>query len=120
MPLYEENTSSMAASATLDDALSAKRYRQSKNSRTLRGVAAYVRENTPAADDITAEVYIGEVLVAKWNPGLARTTGADIQAEDYKPINLPVAPNEPITVKMVNNDAAAAHTARLGVLVDGF
>lgn len=120
MPLYEEVTASMAASASLDDALSAKRYRVSKNARTLRAVGAAVRDNTPALADLSMEVYIGEVMVLKFQPGLDRSTGAPLQAEDYKAVNLPVAPNEAVTVKVTNNDAGAAHTALLGILFDGF
>lgn len=120
MPLYEEITSSMAASATLDDAISAKRYRVSKNPRTLRACGAAVRDNSPALADARVEVYIGEVMVLNFQPGLDRSTGAPLQAEDYKPINLPVGANEAVTVKCVNLDAAAAHTLLLGLSFDGF
>jgi hypothetical protein len=120
MPTYQHNTASIAASATDENVIKDRRYRQSTRPRVLKAVAVQTLDNAPAEDDLQVTVMIGEREVAIFPAGLSRSSGAPMQAEDWVPVNERVEAGEPITVKIVNNDTGAAHRARVGLSFDGY
>ncbi|HWH08281.1 MAG TPA: hypothetical protein VNX21_03710 [Candidatus Thermoplasmatota archaeon] len=120
MPTYIHNTASIAAAATDENVVKDRRYRQSQRPRVLKAIAAQTLDNTPAEDDLQVTLMIGEREVAVFAAGLARTTGAPMQAEDWIPVNERVEQGEPVTVKIQNLDAAAAHRARVALSFDGY
>lgn len=120
MPVYIETSAQLAASATDENVIKDKRYRQSPRPRVLKAVTGYTRENTPAENDMRMTVLVGEFEVAKFHLGLARTTGGAVQAEDWLPVGYPVAPNETVTVKIENLDSGGAHSAQFGLAFDGY
>lgn len=121
MAQYQFTTAagSIAASATNPNVLAGDRVSQAPYPRTLQGLAVIIRDNTPAALDVSWELYAGPQLIASGDGLVARTTGAEVaNPDDFTPIGTVLPPNAVLQLKVVNNDSGAAHGIRAYFLLD--
>lgn len=118
MPVFIEKSDDIAASAEAPNILKDRSYRQSTQARVLQGIAAFTQQNTPAEDDLTVTVKVNNVEQGVFRAGLARTTGAPIQAEDVIPMNVLIPENATLEVRVKNNDAAATHNLMCALYFD--
>lgn len=121
MAQYQFTTAagSIAASAINPNVLAGDRVQTAPYSRTLQGIAVIIRDNTPAALDMSWELYAGSQLIASGDGLVARTTGSEVvNPDDFTPVGMILPANTVMQLKVTNNDAGAAHGVRAYFLLD--
>lgn len=119
MVQYKFDSASLAASATSQNVLAGDRLQVAPYPRTMQGIAVLVRDNTPALGDINWELYAGPQLLASGEGQLAQTTGGEVRnPDDFTPIGVGIPANTALQLRVVNADAAGAHSVRVYFLLD--
>lgn len=118
MVQYVFTGASLAASATSNNYFAGDRVQVAPYARTIQGIAVIARDNTPALDDMSWELYAGSQLLATGQNILARTGGSEVtNPDDYTTLSVMVPGNVNLQLKVINNDSGGAHTARVYLLM---
>lgn len=116
MPTYEK-VYTIPASAKAVNAIAGEDFERSGNMRALRAAAAGCRGG--AVGDLTCTIKLGTVPVLTIPAGVTRTSGRELNNDDYVPVGQRITPGTQLRVE-VDNAQAATRTLILGLMIDGY